>query len=176
MRTPFMAKFALMFTAPCCAQQLRIAVVEAHHGKPVANECINVALGLWHGSDVLLRTDQTGLITLSITDDQVTGMTDSDKPCKARQSEMRISAATTPSSISVVPNWFVSCQYAKEQEKDPAWLSATPAQRIPTYAVAEILSKGVVTANHCSKLTLMPKPGELTLIVRKRTFVEGMKS
>ncbi len=34
------------------------------------------------------------------------------------------------------------------------------------YAVSDILASGIVSDNHCSKRTVAPKPGELTLFVR----------
>jgi hypothetical protein len=160
----------------CHAEQIRILVVEARNGKPVPFECLNVTLGVWHGADILARTDQNGVALITVDSDHLSANLVPGKPCLGIPATKTLSNAEQLTTLSVVPDWYVSCQYSKDQVKDPAWLAETPAQRIPSFAIKEVLSDGAVAANSCSKLSPSPKPGELVLIVRKRTFLEGMKS
>ncbi len=163
-------------TAMVHAQQIRVIVLDAHNGKPVPFECLNVTLGVWHGADILARTDQSGVALITVDADDISANPVPGKPCLGIPSTKTIPSAGQLTTLTVVPDWYVSCQYSKKQVKDPVWIAESPAQRIPSYAIKEILSNGAVAANSCSKLSPSPKPGELVLIVRNRTFFEGMKS
>jgi hypothetical protein len=44
------------------------------------------------------------------------------------------------------------------------------------YSIPDILTKGIVAPNHCSKANVAGKPGEFVFFVRKQTFWEKMKS
>ncbi|HWB32247.1 MAG TPA: hypothetical protein VG714_03645 [Acidobacteriaceae bacterium] len=91
--------------------------------------------------------------------------------------------AADPSSVLVylkaaqsftVSQQFVRCDVAQKPAPN------TPAPAPATYSVADILAHGLVSANNCagpkSKLTpAAPKPGELTLYVRKATPCELSK-
>ena len=159
-----------------CSQQIRILIIEANHGKPVIDECLNISLGPWHGTDLLASTNKDGAIVLSLDKDRASVETVLGKACNGLASKQPVPFTGPLTTISVLPDWYVSCQYSKKLTKDPAWLNASPAQRIPSFAVHDILSQGVVATNSCSKLRPTPHPGELVLVVRKRTFWEGMKS
>ena len=158
------------------SQQIRIVVLEAKHGKPVPGECVNISLGPFHGADLLASTNIDGVVVLSLDRDHASAQTVLGRACSGLASKQPVSFSGPLTTISVLPDWYVSCQYSNKLTKDPAWLNASPAQRIPSFAVQDILSQGVVAANSCSKLKLTPHPGELVLVVRKRTFWEGMKS
>jgi hypothetical protein len=178
MRTHLVAAILLSFgpAAAACSQQIRIVVVEAQHGKPVSDECLNISLGSWHGADLLGSTNQDGVVILSIDKDQVSVEPVPGRKCNGMASVKPLPVTTLPTSVSIVPDWYVSCQYSKKLEKDPAWLRESPAQRIPSFSVQEVLIHGMVATNSCSNLNPLPKPGHLVLVVRKRTFWEGMKS
>ena len=172
--TTISLSLALALTA--CSQQIRIVVVEAKHGNPVPGECVNISLGPFHGADLLASTDKDGVIALSLDKDHASAETVLGRACNGLASKQPVSFSGPLTMISVLPDWYVSCQYSKKLTKDPAWLSGSPAQRIPSFAVQDILSQGVVATNSCSKLKPTPHPGELVLVVRKRTLWEGMKS
>ena len=61
---------------------------------------------------------------------------------------------------------YVLCQSRKA---DHSWLS------ILTFPAAQILDRGVVTANHCGKAAASAQPGELILFVRPLTWWEKAK-
>lgn len=158
------------------AQQIRIVVIDAHHGKPVTDECLNISLGPWHGADILAPTNKEGAVVLTLGNNRVSAEPVVGKTCNGMSSTKPLQVDSLPTSISVLSDWYVSCQYSKKLTKDPAWLRASPSERIPSFAVKEILGSGVVASNSCSQINLTPKPGELWLVVRKRTFLEGMRS
>jgi len=158
------------------SQEIRIVVLEAQHGRPVSDECLNISLGSWHGMDILARTSKDGVVTLSIEKDRATVEPASGKTCNGFPLTKSFSDGQVPVAISVLPDYYVSCQYSKALVKDPLWLGETPSQRIPSFPLHDILAHGMVAANSCSKLNPAPTPGELVLMVRKRTFLEGMKS
>jgi len=88
----------------------------------------------------------------------------------------KIPFAKAQEFIAVLPNSNVSCQYSKEQTKNPAWLHNPMYQHwIPSFALHDILADGVVATNACSKLKPTPTSGELILVVRKVTFLEMMR-
>lgn len=179
MRLSFIAMvLCLASAASACSQQIHVVVVEAHHGKPVPHECINVSFGAWHGTDIIAATDDDGVATITIDHDQVRAKPVAGKMwCQgASPTAKSISTPQPPTTISVLTDWYVSCQYSKKLTEDPAWRNESPAQRIPSFSIQEILSHGVVATNSCSKLAPTTKPGDLVLVVRKRTFMEGMRS
>ena len=159
-----------------CSQQIRILVVEARNGKAVTDECLNVSFGLWHGTDIMAPTDEHGIASLLIDGQEVSATPVSSKTCRGFSFSKLLSADTSITRVSVLPDWYVSCQYSKQLTNDPAWLNASPSQRIPSFSIRDILDHGIVATNSCSKRVISAKPGELVLVVRKRTFWEGMKS
>lgn len=167
----------LSFALPCLSQQIRILVLDAHRGKPVSNECLEVSLGSWHGADIFAPTNKDGVATLSISQDSVSAAPVVSKACGAMPLSKKNPLAKAEESIAVLPNSNVSCQYSKEQTKDPAWLHNPMYQSwIPSFSLRDILTSGVLAPNHCSNLKPTPIPGELILMVRRVTFMEGMRS
>ncbi|HEY5382883.1 MAG TPA: hypothetical protein VIJ65_11565 [Acidobacteriaceae bacterium] len=167
----------LLCALPCRSQQIRILVLDARHGKPVSNECLNISLGTWHGADLFAPTNKDGVVTLSFSSDHVSVEPVVSKACGAMSSTKSFPIAKAQESIAILPNYNVSCQYSKEQTKNPGWLHNPLYQSvIPSFMLRDILLNGVVAANTCSHLKPTPVPGELVLIVRKVTFMEGMRS
>ncbi|WP_419804629.1 hypothetical protein [Terriglobus sp.] len=158
------------------AQRIKIVVVDASRGKPVTDECLNVSLGQWHGADLLVPTDKDGVATLIFETNQVSIVPVLGRTCNGMVSTKPLPIASGTETISVVTNYYVSCQYSNKLVKDPDWLKASPAQRIPVFTLHEIIARGIVATNSCSKFARAPQPGELLLVVRKRTFLEGMRS
>ena len=170
--------FVLMLCAsPCTSQSVRILVLDARHGKPVQNECIELSLGAWHGADLFAPTDKSGIATLSFFKDHVSAVPSADnKMCGQMNLTKSFSTAGVPTTLSPLPHANVSCQYSKDQTRNPDWLHNPLYQRvIPSFSLRDILKDGIVGANTCSKLKPKPVPGELILIVRKITFLEGMR-
>lgn len=169
---------SMLLTLPCRSQQIQVLVLNAHNGKPVSDECLNVSLGSWHGADLFAPTNKDGVVTLWFSKDSVSAEpVAGSKACGGMALSKRLSAAGPPDSIAVLPNYNVSCQYSEEQTKNPAWLHNPMYQGwISSFSLHEILTSGVIAANKCSDLKPTPKPGELILMVRKVTFMEGMRS
>lgn len=158
------------------AQKIRILVVEARNGKPVPHECLNVSLGGWHGADLIAATDENGVATLKLDADDMIAESVPGVRCQRDWPTAKSLGGTAPKAISLVPDWYVSCQYSKQLVKDPRWRNADPSIRIPGFSIDEIVRRGAVATNACSKLVPQNRPGVVVLIVRKRTFWEGMRS
>jgi len=157
-------------------QTIHIRVVESKHLRPVTDECLNITLGKWHGAELFLPTDLAGQITLSIEGEKVIAPFVPSKACNTDSTKGPMAFNSTVHELAIVTDEYVSCQYSKSVVKDPVWRNESPAQRIPTFSIEEILSHGVAVTNSCSKLMPKANPGELVLVVRKRTFWEGMRS
>jgi hypothetical protein len=157
-------------------QTMHIRVVDSKHLRPIRDECLNITLGKWHGAELFLPTDSVGQITLNIAGNKVTAPLVPAKACNTDSIGGPASFDSSVHQISVVTDEYVSCQYSKKLVKDPAWLKESPAQRIPSFSIEEIIDHGIVATNSCTKLTPTAEPGELVLVVRKRTFMEGMRS
>ena len=161
---------------PCSSHQIRILVLDANHGKPVSNECLNISLGHWHGADFFAPTNKDGIVTLSFSNDYVRAEPVVSNVCGALALTRSVPVSQVQESIAILPQFNVSCQYSKEQTKNPAWLHNPMYQHwIPSFALHDILVDGVVATNACSKLKPTPTPGELILVVRKVTFLEMMR-
>ena len=169
---------SLLLASPCSSQQMRILVLDAHNGRPVSDECLNISLGPWHGADLFAPTNKVGIVTLSFSKDSVSAEpVAGNKACGGMNLTKNFSAADAPDLIAILPNRNVSCQYSREQTKNPAWLHNPLYQSIiPSIKLQDVLVEGVVAVNTCSKLKPIPIPGELILVVRKVTFMEGMRS
>ena len=168
----------LGMTAMVHAQQIRIRVLDAHNGKPVSQECLNISLGTWHGADLFAPTDKDGIAHLSFSKESASAEpVAGSKACGGMVSAKNFLATEAPKSIAILPNYNVSCQYSREQTKNPAWLHNPLYQGIiPSLQLQDILADGIVAANTCSNFKPAPSPGELILLVRKVTFLEGMRS
>jgi len=161
---------------PLRAQQIRVVIIDARHGKPITDECINISLGPWHGTDLIAPTDKDGAVVLTLSSHEVVAKPVVGRNCNGMASTKPVRVESLPTDIAVLSDWYVSCQYSKKLTKDPAWLQASPSERIPSFSVKEILDTGIVATNSCSHLHPAAKPGDLFFIVRKRTFLEGMRS
>jgi hypothetical protein len=171
-----MLVICLLCAHPCRSQQIRILVLDAKHGKPVSNECLNISLGHWHGADFYAPTNKDGIVTLTFSLNYVSAEPVVSNRCGSAALTRSVSVSQVQESIAILPNYNVSCQYSKEQTKNPDWLHNPMYQHwIPSFALHDILANGVVTTNACSKLKPKPTPGELILVVRKVTFIEGMR-
>jgi hypothetical protein len=157
-------------------QTIHVRVVESKHLRPVTDECLNITLGKWRGAELFLPTDSAGQIALTIEDDKVSALFVPAKACNTSSISGPTPFDSLAHEISIVTDEYVSCQYSGKLVKDPAWRNASPAQRIPSFSVQEILDHGITATNSCTKLRPTAKPGELIIVVRKRTFLEGMRS
>jgi hypothetical protein len=174
----FVLVSSLLCTPLCRSQKIRILVLDANHEKPVPNECLNISIGQWHGSDLFAPTNKGGIAAISFSNENVTaGPVVGSKACGAMALSKSFPVSQEQESIAILPNYNVSCQYSKEQTKNPAWLHNPLYQSwIPSFALQDILTNGIVAANTCTKFKPTAVPGELILIVRKVTFLEGMRS
>jgi len=171
---------ALFVTSAICMfsqQTIHSRVVDSKRFLPVTDECLNITPGKWHGrNELFLPTDANGQITLTIEGNQITAPAVPAKACNADSVSGPLPFDSSTHEIAILADEYVSCQYSKDLVKNPTWQNESPAQRIPSFSIEEILSHGVAASNSCSKRSPTAKPGELVLVVRKRTFWEGMKS
>ena len=65
--------------------------------------------------------------------------------------------------IRITSDYYVPCQ---PHPKDSPFLS---------YSVKEVLQSGIASSNFCGKIEGSPKPGELILFVRPRSFLERLR-
>jgi len=72
-----------------------------------------------------------------------------------------------PRELRVRPDDYFDCRF-KHDQMGPGGLELS-------YSLDEIISKGIVGDNVCGKVRVLPTPGVLTLYLRPRTFMEGMK-
>jgi len=166
MRSRFIATllFSLGLSASGHSQQIRITVLEAHHGKPMPDQCVSISLG---SRAYLALTNKDGTVILSFDGKQATVEPVPGKTCVGLTSPWPVLIAELPTRIDVDTLYEESCQHSRKLMKDPAWL-----QRIPGFAIQDILSRGIAATNGCSKLRPTPKPGELVIVARK----EGISS
>jgi hypothetical protein len=155
--------------AAACSQPIRIVAVDSQHAKPIPDECLNISLGPWHGADLMARTDNDGVVVMTIEKDRVIAETVPGHPCGSSSPTRALPTGELPTVISVLPNYFVTCQFRRVLTKDEDWLTETPSKRLATFSVQEIVTHGVSAINLCSKLKPAAKPGELILVFRKRT-------
>jgi hypothetical protein len=66
-------------------------------------------------------------------------------------------------TIRITSDYYVPCQ---PHPKDSPFLS---------YSVKEVLQSGVASSNSCGKIEGSPKPGQLILFVRPRSFLERVR-
>jgi hypothetical protein len=72
---------SVMWECPLHGQDIHIRVLNAHNGKPITNECINVSLGPWHGGDLIAPTNKDGIVVLHLRDNVVTADSVSPSRC-----------------------------------------------------------------------------------------------
>jgi len=154
------------------AQDIHVRVLNARNGKPVNNECINVSLGSWHGTDLLVPTDKNGIAVLHLGGKEVTA----DAACQGWSKQ---ASAAGVEAIAVMGDYYVACQeYGKISSRELTKPDALPAvikEVVPSYPIKKILESGVAAGNTCGRFRAEAKPGELVLFVRPLSFLERLK-
>lgn len=150
------------------AQEIRIRVLNAHNGKPVPDECVNVFV---HGIVALpIPTDKQGVAVLRAEGEHANPVTmGRGKACNGL-------ATPNPTvghadSIRISGDYYVACQeYGKAGASQS--VPFDPEERMPSYSIKRILESGIAASNTCGKFRAEPKPGELILFVRPMTWLE----
>lgn len=154
------------------AEEIRIRVLNAHNGKPVPDECVNV-FTKENVSSTLVPTDKEGVATLLVEGDRAGPI----EVAHGRACNGAVALHPTvghADTIQISGDYYVACQeYGKtipgERIQPPPF-----DQRMPSYSVARILQSGIVAANTCGKIRVQAKPGELILFVRPRSLLEKL--
>ena len=157
----------LLFGAAAWAQtqQVRIRVVEPRRGKPVADECLNISFGSWHGPDLVGATNADGIVVLNIDKDQASVEPVPGKTCSYSASTRPVHYENRPKKFAITTLYYVSCINADTILKRSTLDVARSSEWIPTFVLTDIMAHGIF-ANGCGKLVLPTKPGELVLVVR----------
>jgi hypothetical protein len=92
------------FFAPLLlAQNINIRVLNGRNGKPIANECLNISLGSWHGADIVAPTDKSGVRPRSFLERMLGGISVQDRGCRESKSLLHVwfGKAMAPDHIPV---------------------------------------------------------------------------
>ena len=164
---------SLMWECPVRGQEIHIRVLNAHNGKPITNECINVSLGPWHGADLVAPTNKEGVVVLHLARNEVTA--DSASPSLCDRTAI-LGPKPLPKDVDTLA--ITSDEYLDCQE----WAKVIPGDapkeninRAPTYRIQKILESGVAAGNRCGQFRVKAKPGELVFFVRPLTLLEKMQ-
>jgi hypothetical protein len=149
------------------AQEIHIRVLNAHNGKPITNECVNVSLGPWHGADLLAATNKDGVAVLRMADNEV--LAETAYPGWPAQASGR----SDVDAITISGDHYVACQ--EYRKITPGERPTDSLNTMPSYPVKRILEFGISAANTCGKFRAEAKPGELIFFVRPRTWLEKLK-
>lgn len=162
-------------TSSVLAQDVRIVVLNSRNLGPVANECLNISLGKWHGGDLIVPTDRAGVVTLHIDGNMASVETGSSTACNGTAVGGPRPFAEGQLNISIEPDYYVSCQeYGRPTHGEPLTRDTLP-NMIPSYPIHTIRDSGIFAGNSCSGLRAKAKPGELVLFVRPMHWWEKAK-
>ena len=167
--TSFLAAACITFMASSWgltlnAQTIRIKLLNGKNGHPLAGRCVNVWVGSGRKDALDLPTNQDGVASLKLTQDDAEidtqhvwkdcGLFGVINPIVKYSDQIRINAS------------YVSCE---PHTADFSWLA------IKAFPTKEIVQSGIATANTCGKAKASPEPGEIILFVRPLSFWEKMK-
>jgi hypothetical protein len=133
-------------------KDLRIRVLDARNGHPLASICLNLAVGIWHGADLLAPTNRDGLAVLHLR----AGTLSADVPPESRcWSGFPTRAVLPQGEDRITPASGGNDCHPKRHPPAP-----------PSYSIREILEHGIVGENICGKVPVEARPGELIFFVR----------
>jgi hypothetical protein len=154
------------------AQDLRVRVVNGKNGRPVSEECLNVAIGGWHGANLIAPTDRSGVLVLHLKDGEISADSVAPRACNDMAFTGPVVIPKGTELLAFLPNWQISCEW------HTANVPGAPVvfdRLAPSYSIQMILDSGVTTNNTCGKVRMKANPGELVLFVRPPTFWEAMR-
>jgi hypothetical protein len=154
------------------AQDIRITVLNAHNGKPITDECVNIWLGPLHGAGLLVPTNHEGVVVLHLAGNEVAADAVSPRACNGTAVVGPKAIPNGADAITLSGDYYVACQeYGKVVPGEPATPNLV-RQRMPSYSIKKILESGLSSSNTCGKFRAEPKLGELIFYVRPRSFLE----
>jgi len=158
------------------AQEIHIRALNAHNGKPIANECINIWFGSVRGASMVAPINNEGVIVLHLVNSEVIADAVSPRACNGIADVGPRPLPKDVDTIFVRGAGHIICQeYGKIIPGEPAATSDFPGRLMPSYSIKKILDSGVSAANTCGKFRAEAKPGELIFYVRPRSFSERMR-
>jgi hypothetical protein len=175
-RQVFIVWVLVLFGLLLHAQDIRIMVVNAHNGKPITDECINIWLGPLHGAGLLVPTNHEGVVVLHLAGNEVAADAVSPRACNRTAVVGPTAIPNEVYAITLSGDYYVACQeYGKVVPGEPATPNLV-RQRMPSYSIKKILESGVRASNTCGKFrAAQVRPGELIFYVRPRSFSERMR-
>lgn len=147
------------------AQSIRIKLVNGRNGRPFANTHVNVWVGTERKEAIAIPTDEKGVARVQLTLD--TAKVNIPAPSKDRGSIVVANPVVKYSDTIAINVPYVLCETRKSNY---SWLA------IRTFATAEVLQHGIVTANRCGKAEASPQAGEIIIFVRPLTWWEALKT
>ena len=100
---------SLMWRCPANRQEIHIRVLNAHNGKPIANECVNVSFGPWHRGDLIAPTNKDGVMVLHLTSDEVTANPVFPSPCDRTAILGPKSLPKGDDTLAITSDYYVDC-------------------------------------------------------------------
>jgi hypothetical protein len=145
------------------SQTIKVKLVNGRNGLPMSHTCVD--LGIGHIDHMLsIPTDGDGVAKFSVTDD------DAEINMAKRWNECGSWGVIDPivkhDGIFGLHIGYVLCQSGKS---DYSWLARM------TFSTNEVLRQGIVMQNSCSKITALPKTGEVIIFVRPLNLWEKLR-
>jgi hypothetical protein len=164
---------SVMWKCPLHGQEIHIRVLNAHNGKPITNECVNVWFGPPHGAGLIAPTNKHGVVVLHLARNEVTADSVFASSCDRIAVLGPKPLPKDGDTIAITSDDYVDCQ-----EWAKVIPGATPKEnlsRAPSYPIKNILETGVVASNTCGKFKAEARPGDLIFFVRPASWWEKMR-
>lgn len=175
-RVSLLAACLVLSASVLRAQEIHILVLNAHNGKPIRNECLNLFLDEWRNGGLLAPTNRDGIIVLHFVNHQVTADPGSSRGCRdGTLGPIPISRSSEADNIFVAGDMNLVCQEYRKVIPGAPITENLPNKRMPSYSVKKILESGVIASNTCGKYRTTAKPGELIVFERPLTLWESLR-
>ena len=163
----------VLLTSALRAQEIHIRVLNAHNGRPITNECLNLWFDGRKGT-LIAPTNRDGIIVLHIAKDQVTADPGSSRACGgAVLGPIFLSADSD--SMFVAGDMNLVCQEYRKVIPGAPIAENLPNKRAPSYSVKKILESGIAASNTCGKYRTTPRVGELIIFERPLSLWESLR-
>jgi hypothetical protein len=138
-------------------QEIHIRVLDAHNGKPITNECLNIWLGPTHGACLLAPTNKQGVVVLHFENGKVTADAAPLRGCDGTAAREPRLLPKDMDAIRIRGDLYVACQKLEKVVPGEPVTAGFPDK--PSYSIKNILESGVSAANTCGKFRTEAKPG-----------------
>ncbi|MGB6690792.1 MAG: hypothetical protein WBE76_23410 [Terracidiphilus sp.] len=157
------------------AQEVHIRVLNAHNGKPITNECLNIWMDQWRSGTLVAPTDRDGIIVLHLSENQVAAEPGSTHGCGRNAALGPKPLPNNADNLFVSGNMNVVCQEYRKVAPGGSVAENLPNNRMPSYSLRRILELGITASNSCGEYRVAPKPGELVVFERPLHWWESVR-